>query len=427
MKKKGLIVFIAVGVLVLLGLTFYPTIKEFLEENGDHYKNLENALEESAKEFVKESPNFLPENGQIKKVSGAQLERYRGAESPTDTKGNACEESYVVLSTNENGETEYTTCLKCGKYATKDRACEQQESSYETNYVLRYETVDGEAYQAASWGKADVYQELSVNYDHSSSVKTYQKKIDNGEWENIEGNSFISSKDEEVCVRSIDENNEVSEESCYSIKLDKDPITVTAAFKPLGYILGTDQLNEKIQSLFEFGSFGRSGGEIVCKEGDTLVYKNENGNVTVDEWISKYQEEGNYLVSCTSTSGSGLTQEASSYIEIVSPEEKTFTEDTKYTIPADGFYQITGSGAQGSRLGDTISGKMFLERGMVLEIKVGKTSAETSTIVTLGEDVLLTASGGEGSTSLNYALTEMFRQDANTTGNGSAKIKFVNF
>lgn len=414
MKEKGFTLIELLAVLLILPILLiiaYPAVNHFLEKTElQYYDNLEKNVRLAAIDFAQDNKNFLPSGiGSYRRISLEQIAKYSEIEQITDKSGNKCEDGYVVIQKKDTADYEYTSCITCGNYKTVNPECEKDDSKYMINYILRHNDQNGQSYEEGTWSSTNIYQEFTNNELYGVRVDTYQRQLDNGVWEDFSGNSFILEKTRNVCVRAIDIDGNISTPRCYDVRIDKNPITITAVTQTSGRVLKTSSMQDYFSSLFTFGIFGESGGEIKCQLEDRIVYKNTNSLVSIDEKIEDLVTvEGNNTVSCTSITGSGITITASNNLDVVDSNEKTFNQDSEATIYVSGWYQLTASGAQGSNSGGkggTIAGKIYLNKGDKVAFNIGKSgeggagyngSGGGSTIIKKGNANLVIGAGGGG-------------------------------
>ena len=323
MKNKGftLIELLAVLIIVPILMTIaYPAVNSLIKQTSmKYYDDLEKNVRLAAIDFAADNRNFLPKGtGSYKRITLEQIIKYGELEQITDKNGNKCESGYVVIKKNDTANYEYTSCLVCGDYQTENPECKKNDSKYEVNYILKHENQNGITYEEDTWSGTNIYQEFTNNQLYGVRVDTYQRQLNGSSWEDFTGNSFILEETKEVCVRAIDIDGNISEVSCYNVKIDKNPITVTKNKESFQYeYRSTEYNNTNIFDLFTFGTFGPSGGTITCKSGSTTLYENNNGTVTTNKKVKDLGLAKTTEVTCESITGAKVKRSATTTVDIV--------------------------------------------------------------------------------------------------------------
>ena len=123
----------AVIVMGIIAIIAVPSVIRYINDSTETtYLSYENSMEDAAKNHVikcvdENNPNcLLPEQGEKKLVYLSDLVNSGYIDDMKDPKSdNFCESeiSYVEIANSGNTDFEYTACLYCGQYKTKDAAC----------------------------------------------------------------------------------------------------------------------------------------------------------------------------------------------------------------------------------------------------------------------------------------------------------------
>ena len=130
MGKRGFTLIELLTVLVILPILMmiaYPAIRSYLDKSEKtYYADMEASLESSAMDFVADHNEYLPKVlGEYRKLEVQIMVDAKEIEQVTTKDGKPCESSYVAIQKKGVGEYQYTTCLVCGTYQSKEEACKK--------------------------------------------------------------------------------------------------------------------------------------------------------------------------------------------------------------------------------------------------------------------------------------------------------------
>ncbi len=316
-----------------------------------------------------------------------------------------------------------------GKYTVAVVAvdCDGNSSQKEKNFVvdtlpptigtLEYRKQDkaGEVIYARSnkdqgvvWYKTNIWTSIQsigtdvgsgIDYTSYDIIKDGSLYLKNQKKENILSESGLY----EITITTVDKaGNKVSKKEYLNIDNAKIEVSIK---EDLGYIFDSEDYHQgTIDSTYEILSNHPSGIKVSCTYQGRAISK-----------IDQITTTGVQNVTCTFTTGSGITKNVEVPIRIIptSTEFPYNPEDQVYPIYVDGVYQIEGWGARGVASSGTpgrggyISGTVTLHKGDMVIVKTGNiggggsgylgANGGKSTIVVInGTNALIAAGGGGG-------------------------------
>lgn len=219
-KEKGFTLIEVLAVVIIIGillLLVVPNVYRYLKRGTDeYYKNLENTVSLSGKDYFNDYRALLPKYiNNVAVLTLEELVENKYIDPVVDSEGETCTGKVVAKNTGKNSY-EYYSCLVCENYKTEGEACEYDENENITpeseDYEVRIEDTGDYEIDASGVYIVDQGEEFVLPYGKAyykgelvnDKVKPKPNMIDTNKLGEVKVTYVYQGAKAEILVRVVD-------------------------------------------------------------------------------------------------------------------------------------------------------------------------------------------------------------------------------